>query len=90
MLRRPEEYESPSCATIGGDFWFPDAKVDIKSARDAAMAKSICNRCPHKTECAQWGIFKEYFGIWGGLNQRERQAIRQQRGITIRQEEESA
>ena len=90
MLRRPEEYESPSCATIGGDFWFPDTKIDIKSVRDAEMAKSICNRCPHKTECGQWGIYKEYFGIWGGLTQRERQAIRQQRGITIRQEEESA
>ena len=89
-MREPSAYGAPSCATIGGDFWFPDTQVDVNAVEDTAMAKSICNRCPHKRECAEWGIYKEYFGIWGGLTLRERQVIRRQMGITIRQEEESA
>lgn len=90
MLRRPEEYESPSCATIGGDFWFPDNEIPNASTNDAAFAKSICGRCPHRRECAEWGIQKEAHGIWGGLTIRDRQRVRRERGIAIYQEDKSA
>jgi hypothetical protein len=50
------------------------------------MAKSICNRCPHRIECAEWGIEKERFGIWGGLTERARQLIRKEKNITLRGE----
>ena len=89
-MREPSRYEAPSCETIGGDFWFPDTKVDINAVEDTKYAVSICNRCPHKRECAEWGINKEYFGIWGGLTLRERQVIRRERGIKIQQEEDVA
>ena len=90
MLRRPERFESPSCATVGGDLWFPDTKVEVSAAQDAQLAKKICNRCPHLSECAEWGIYKEAHGIWGGLTIRDRQVIRRQRGIKIYQEEDVA
>ena len=90
MLRRPDEFESPSCATVGGDIWFPDTKADVNAVQDTAYAKSICNRCPHRRECAEWGIYKEYYGIWGALTLKERQIIRRQRGIKIQQEEDVA
>jgi hypothetical protein len=35
-------------------------------------AKSICRTCPHKAECAEWGINNERYGIWGGLTQKDR------------------
>lgn len=89
MLRRPERFESPSCATVGGDFWFPESG-DGGSVADAAYAKSICAGCPHRKECAEWGIYKEAHGIWGGLTIRDRQIVRRQRGIKIYQEEEVA
>ena len=47
------------------------------------MAKSICNSCIHKTECRQWGLEHEYFGIWGGLTERERRPIRRRLNITV-------
>jgi len=89
-VREPSQYEAPSCETVGGDFWFPDAKIDIKSIEDTKYAVSICNRCPHQRECAEWGIKKEYFGIWGGITQRQRQKIRDKRGIRLNQEKDIA
>ena len=89
-MKEPSQYEAPSCATIGGDFWFPDTKVDVNSVADTKFATSICNRCPHRRECAEWGITKEYFGIWGGLTMRQRQVIRSQRGIRLNQENDVA
>ena len=78
-MREPIFYEAPSCATVGGDFWFPDTEKDSVNQTDAAFAKSICRMCPHRTECAEWGIAKESFGIWGGLTYRDRSSIRRQR-----------
>ena len=81
-MREPREYENPLCAQIGGDFWFPESG-DGGSVADAAYAKSICRRCIHKTECVEWGIHKEAFGIWGGLTPRERLSTRRQRRIIL-------
>jgi hypothetical protein len=91
-MREPSQYEAPSCETIGGDFWFPETIPGRKESaiEDTKYAVSICNRCPHKRECAEWGIKKEYFGIWGGLTLRERQKIRDQRGIILNQENDVA
>ena len=83
-MREPRFYESPGCATVGGDFWFPEQTSDT---RDIAIAKSICGSCIHRTECAEWGINKERFGIWGGLIESQRRLIRRQRNITLRGED---
>jgi len=90
LLRRPEEFESPSCATVGGDFWFPEKEKNGISQVDAKFAKSICRSCIHQSDCAEWGIQKETFGIWGGLTDMDRRAIRRRRGIRVNQEEEVA
>ena len=89
-MREPREYENPLCAQIGGDFWFPEREEGAVSYIDGQYAKSICKRCIHKVECAEWGINKEYFGIWGGLTIRQRQQIRSQRGLTLKQEKDIA
>jgi len=90
-MRRPDEFESPSCASVGGDFWFPDKENDEKQMRlDSRFAKSVCAGCIHKIECAEWGIHKERHGIWGGLVERDRRLIRRQRGIRINQEDDVA
>jgi hypothetical protein len=73
--------------SFGGDFWFPDKEQESASLTEAQYAKSICRRCTHRSECAEWGIHKENFGIWGGLSPRERFRIRQQRGIRLNQED---
>lgn len=90
MIRRPEQFESPSCATVGGDFWFPEKEKGGISQVDAKFAKSICRSCIHQSECAEWGIQKENHGIWGGLTDMDRRAIRRKRGIRVNQEEDVA
>ena len=91
-MREPSQYEAPSCATIGGDFWFPDVSMGNKevSVEDTKFAISICKRCPHKRECAEWGIYNEQHGIWGGLADLDRRRIRRERGIRLNQEDRSA
>jgi WhiB family redox-sensing transcriptional regulator len=82
-MREPQKFEAPACAEIGGDFWFPEREIDSSGLAGTKMAKSICKSCPHQSECAEWGIYNEFFGIWGGLANRERQKIRKQRGIRV-------
>jgi hypothetical protein len=82
-MREPSQYEAPSCATVGGDFWFPEKEQGQMILADGQYAKSICRGCTHRIECAEWGIRKEAFGIWGGLAPRERLSVRRDRRINL-------
>lgn len=87
MQRGPQDYEAPSCAQVGGDFWFAEKDVDdseLKVITDYRFAKSICNSCPHKTECAEWGLEHELWGMWGGLTPKERVYIRRRKNLFIK------
>ena len=85
-MREPRFYENPACATVGGDFWFPENDATSRNTTEVAIAKSICRRCPHKTECAEWGIQNENFGIWGGLNEGQRRLVRRKRRLKLKEE----
>ena len=61
---------------IGGDLWFPDKNEDTREMR---MAKQLCLSCTHKTECLEWAVKNEMFGIWGGKSAVERKNIRRMR-----------
>ena len=40
------------------------------------VAKSICARCPVRTECLEYALrVHEPIGIWGGLNEAERRQL---------------
>ena len=82
-LTPPWEFENPLCAEIGPYyFYMEDDGIEV-SHNDAKKVKSLCGSCTHQFECAEWGIAKERFGIWGGLNPRERQNIRRRRRIRV-------
>ena len=76
-MRSPREFENPLCAQVDGELWFPDKGGNVDAA------KSICNQCSHKTECAEWGIKHERHGIWGGLSGNDRRTIRRKRNIIV-------
>ena len=75
-MRGPWLFENPSCAEVGGDFWFPE---QADTSKEMYLAKSICGSCTHKTECLEWAIENERYGIWGGTNQQTRASIRRMR-----------
>ncbi len=84
-MREPREYENPLCAEIGGDFWFPERDdPENRKLLDPSYAKSICRSCIHRSECAQWGIKNERFGIWGGLTEYERTLLRTRSKIRVK------
>jgi hypothetical protein len=84
-MREPREYENPLCAEIGGDFWFPERDdPENRKLLDPSYAKSICRSCIHRSECAQWGIKNERFGIWGGLTEYERTLLRTRSNIRVK------
>ena len=41
-----------------------------------AKAKLVCSRCPVLDACRRHGIEHEHHGLWGGLTESERRAIR--------------
>jgi len=86
-MRQPRFFENPACAEVGGDFWFPEKADGSMNIVEMATAKSICRTCPHKAECAEWGINNERFGIWGGLTQKDRRPIQKQLGIRLKGED---
>lgn len=86
-MREPRFYENPSCAQVGGDLFFPDKEDNAIGSIEIAMAKRICLTCPHQIECADWGIRKERFGIWGGLTESNRRPIRKSLNIILRGED---
>lgn len=44
------------------------------------MAKSICMLCPVRSECLEWAMATgQEAGVWGGLSEDERRALRRAR-----------
>ena len=85
-MREPRDYEAPLCAEVGGDHWFPDKDVPESLGQgNIRIAKSICGKCRHRIECAEWGLQHERFGIWGGVTELERRYLRKQLNIIIKE-----
>jgi hypothetical protein len=91
-MRGPWEYEDPSCASVGGDFWFPDRDAGdgpinalSSQSQEVQIAISVCNSCAHKIECRQWGLEHEHNGIWGGLTEGQRRPFRRQLNIIVKE-----
>jgi WhiB family redox-sensing transcriptional regulator len=83
-MREPRHYEAPLCAEVGGDIWHSEDAVGYNKRQNNILAKSICQNCRHRTECAEWGIKNEAYGVWGGLTEIERKKIRRVRNAKTR------
>ena len=85
-IKEPWQFTEPACASVDVTIFFakdkdePEETVDLS---DYQYAKKVCSTCPHKIECAEWGIQNETHGVWGGLTPRERQKIRRKRRILV-------
>ena len=65
---------NPVCMETDPDAWFPEPGAEGGTYRNAVK---LCEQCPVRRECAEYGVStSEFFGIWGGLTARTRQAIR--------------
>ena len=66
------------CKGIRSSLFFPPStseKKDEKERRES-RAKAICGRCRVISPCREYALgLKEPYGIWGGLNESERNMI---------------
>lgn len=86
MANEPWTFENPLCSQIGTETFFEDSeKLNSKGTarEDYKAAINVCSSCIHISECAEWAINHELFGIWGGTTPNQRKAIRRQRNIII-------
>lgn len=56
---------------FGSDF---GGRTD-ESAAALEKAKSVCRPCPVKTQCLEWALDHENWGVWGGTSAYERRQI---------------
>lgn len=58
-----------ACRGADTNLWFPEKGHQAQYKQ----AVAVCNRCPVRIECAEYGATEQY-GIWGGMNLKQRQA----------------
>lgn len=86
-LRREEEQSRSAlawqrqagCKGALAEAFFPPVRVETKAERDCreARAKNVCAACAVTEECLEHALKTgEAHGIWGGLNEVERRALR--------------
>lgn len=68
-----------NCMGVDPELFFPQRGA---STRDA---KEVCRGCVVRADCLDYAIdHGEKFGIWGGLSERERRAVRRSRVLLAR------
>ena len=58
------------CREHENKVWFPTRGHAGKVA--ALEAKKVCDSCPVLSDCREWGLRYERFGVWGGMTPNER------------------
>lgn len=64
------------CNGMNPDLFFPT----VGENKAVAAAKKVCAQCDVREECLEYALqTRQMHGIWGGLSEKERRRIRQQR-----------
>lgn len=74
LARAIEEAPSVIACTNYPDAFFPEQ--DGTSMSEVRWAIQMCNECPVRQQCLEYGIRWETHGIWGGLTPKQRQQLR--------------
>jgi len=78
-LKRPADWREFAACRGADDLMYPDS-----STRAVEEAKAVCRRCPVIEQCLRRALeTREIFGVWGGLDEKERLKILRRRGIRV-------
>lgn len=82
--------EGGACKGQPTDWWFPlyqqlaGSSGTVREQRqNMEMAKEICRSCSVRTQCLEYSLHHEPLGVWGGLDERERHAMRRRLNIAV-------
>ncbi|TXS52699.1 WhiB family transcriptional regulator [Streptomyces sp. t39] len=79
-----------ACRDVDPELFFPvggsgPALLQIKAA------KEICRGCPVRERCLDWAVREHQdFGVWGGLDENERRALRRRQARRAKAAEQGA
>lgn len=80
--RYPRYTGSEPCRSTDPEVFFPDR---VRSREEQAAVR-ICQGCEIKQQCAEYAVWHEGHGVWGGLTTMQRHQIRKQQGIILSSE----
>jgi WhiB family redox-sensing transcriptional regulator len=67
------------CKDEDPELFFPVGSTGGSNLQ-TAMAKSICKLCEVRSECLEWALATgQDSGVWGGLSEEERRALKRAR-----------
>lgn len=73
-----EWLDEAACADMDPELFFPSKGADAPIK--LAEARKVCERCPVRMPCLEYALANgERWGLWGGLNERERRRIKKRR-----------
>lgn len=71
---QPEAWrQDAACRTYPTEWWYPADGMNWANTR---RARRICADCPVREDCLIVALRRNEDGIWGGLNIKERRALR--------------
>lgn len=47
------------------------------------QAKAVCSRCKVTSECLDWALGHAEFGVFGGMSEEERRAVKRRGGLRV-------
>jgi hypothetical protein len=84
----PMPPQNGACAGKPVEKWFPNLNVyeatheELRTARtNMREAINICGFCDIRIECLNYALQWERHGIWGGMNETQREALRRKSNI---------
>lgn len=78
-IRTPAWAKQAACVGWNPELWYPK----FAGNREEKVAKAVCNRrCPVREQCLADALEqgRNAWGIWGGMNEDERRALRGAKG----------
>jgi WhiB family redox-sensing transcriptional regulator len=63
-----------ACRDADPELFFPTSRgADLRA--EVREAKAVCARCPVRAACAAWALEHREHGVWGGLDEGDREAV---------------
>jgi WhiB family redox-sensing transcriptional regulator len=69
-------WDHAACQGVDPDAFFPPREEPRITKLRVAAAKAICAGCTVQTQCLEWAVAHERWGIWGNTTPTERRHIR--------------
>jgi WhiB family redox-sensing transcriptional regulator len=87
-IARPAWQADAACRGVGAALFFPERGTDVRAR--VPEAKAICAGCPVRQECLEYALCLPFpqsrYGIWGGLTEKERRQVRQERQVAAQED----